>query len=295
MERLVGIVIDVLRAPDLIAVQEIRGESVEFTGDDEAPAVPATGAFRSLIAAISDAGGPAYEFVEVAPANEADGGEPGFNIRNGLLYRPEALTFNPRGSALPATPAIMLMQNGQANLKHNPARLSPEHPAFGGDSELGWKPSRKSLVAEFEWGNKPLFVVVCHLKSMRSPSKSQEHLAKKQRHAQAKQIFDFTNNIMNIDVSSQLIVLGDMNDVRESKTVEILRGGPMVSLIHTLPRKQSYTYRYGRKSQCLDYILVSPALAQNAAIEIPHPNTDSSADIRASDHDPVLATLSKLQ
>ena len=49
--------------------------------------VDATADLRALIAAISAAGGPAYEYRQIDPVDDQDGGEPGGNIRVGFLFR----------------------------------------------------------------------------------------------------------------------------------------------------------------------------------------------------------------
>jgi predicted extracellular nuclease len=54
-----------------------------------------------LIAAIALAGGPAYDYREIAPENNADGGAPNGNIRVGFLVRTDRVDFVDRGSAGP--------------------------------------------------------------------------------------------------------------------------------------------------------------------------------------------------
>ncbi|NIR39005.1 MAG: endonuclease, partial [Actinobacteria bacterium] len=58
--------------------------------DDDGPAdtgnVDAEGSWNALVDAITDAGGPAYAWVDRPPEDGADGGQPGGNIRVGYLY-----------------------------------------------------------------------------------------------------------------------------------------------------------------------------------------------------------------
>ncbi|MEO7058717.1 MAG: lamin tail domain-containing protein, partial [Lapillicoccus sp.] len=66
-----------LASPDVIAVEEIQDNS--GATDDGVVAADAT--IAKLTAAISAAGGPAYSSASIDPVNDADGGQPGGNIR----------------------------------------------------------------------------------------------------------------------------------------------------------------------------------------------------------------------
>ena len=63
----------------------------------------------------------------------------------------------------------------------------------------------------------------------------------------------------------------------------------MVNLMKRLPEAERSTYVYQGNSQILDHIIVSPALADGAEIEVIHVNSEFPASARASDHDPVIA------
>src|SRR4029078_4728386 len=71
--RLAGVIVDNLRARDIVAVQEIQ--------DNDGPAntgvTDATLTFQRLVAAIQAAGGPAYEVRQSYPAGAEEGGEAG--------------------------------------------------------------------------------------------------------------------------------------------------------------------------------------------------------------------------
>ena len=73
-----------LRAPDIIALQEIQDVDGAGSGSNLSGTVTA----NLIIEAINAAGGPQYAYVEVAPsAPNTTGGEPNGNIRNGYLYQ----------------------------------------------------------------------------------------------------------------------------------------------------------------------------------------------------------------
>ncbi|HOW77358.1 MAG TPA: endonuclease/exonuclease/phosphatase family protein [Candidatus Competibacteraceae bacterium] len=292
LARLGAIIANELNAPDVVALQEVMAESSSSaTGP-----IPADAAYLALIAAITAAGGPQYAFREVPPLAHQDGGMAGANIRVGLLFDPARVTFPDRGCAGPEDRVGIRFSDRQPSLTLNPGRIEPIHPAFAGDDCHHWVPSRKALAAEFMVGERRLFVIACHFKSMRSATRREEDYAKQQRHAQAKIVHDFAADLLACDPQAAIVVLGDINDVPGSKTLKLLKGERFHNLLEDLPPGQCYTRRHGDQPQALDHILVSPALRRGAAVRIAHINSDlaSGHPEPASDHDPVVATLPAL-
>jgi len=288
LARLGAIVVDELGVPDIVAMQEIAVPSRWAEGP-----VPADATYQALIAAISAAGGPEYAFREIPPLARQDGGMVGVNIRVGLLFNPARVSFPDRGQAGPEDRVGIRFSAGQPGLTLNPGRIDPKHPAFAGDDHCHWAPSRKALAAELLWEGRRLFVIVCHLKSMRSPVRREQDYAKKQRHAQAEIVQGFAADLLACNPQAAVVVLGDLNDVPGSKTLKLLKGGLLHNLLDDLPPKHCYTRRHGREPQALDHILVSPALRRGAVVRIPHLHSDAAAGgpEPASDHDPVVAVL----
>jgi predicted extracellular nuclease len=108
------------------------------------------------ISAISSIGGPEYEFVEIDPVDDKDGGAPGGNIRQAYLYNPDILQLRkPNFGA--STEANEVLPGPE--LKYNPGRIDPQNPA--------WTASRKPLVAEFETldGKNSFFTINVHFGS----------------------------------------------------------------------------------------------------------------------------------
>ena len=288
LARLGAIVVDELGAPDILAVQEIAVPSRWAEGP-----VPADVTYQALIAAISTAGGSEYAFREIPPLARQDGGMVGVNIRVGLLFNPARVSFPDRGQAGPEDRVGIRFSEGQPGLTLNPGRIDPKHPAFAGDDHCHWAPSRKALAAELVWEGRRLFVIVCHLKSMRSQVRREQDYAKKQRHAQAEIVQGFAADLLACNPQAAVVVLGDLNDVPGSKTLKLLKGTLLHNLLDDLPPGHCYTRRHGREPQALDHILVSPALRRGAVVRIPHLHSDAAAGgpEPASDHDPVLAVL----
>ncbi len=286
LAKLAAIITGALQGPAILALQEIKALASE-----EQRIVPAAAAYQALIAAITAVGGPAYAYREVPPLAQQDGGYPQYNIRIGLLFDPRQVEFIDRGQAGPEDPTGIRLTDGGPALTLSPGRIAPKHPAFSGDTQCHGAPSRKALAAEFRWQGEPLFIIACHLKSMRASGRREEDYTKKQRQVQAQVIHSFAAGLLACDSQARVVVLGDMNDVRGSKTLKILKGDLLSNLLEELPKEQCYTRRHGYRPQALDHILVSPALRRNAKVHIPHVNSDLADGERASDHDPVLAVL----
>ena len=79
-----------LQAPDILALEEIQDNS----GATDDGVVAADQTIGKLTAAITAAGGPAYQSRSIDPVDDADGGQPGGNIRVVFLFRTDrGLTF----------------------------------------------------------------------------------------------------------------------------------------------------------------------------------------------------------
>ncbi len=279
-------IVNHLRSPDLLAIEEIQ--------DNDGPAntseTDATTTWNLLIAAISAAGGPSYEYRQIDPVDDEDGGEPGGNIRVGFLFRTDReLDFIDRPGGDSTTATSVLTTPSGPRLSFSPGRVAPSDPAF--------TDSRKPLAGEFRMRGRRVFVVVNHFASkggdqplfgrFQPPQRSSEV----QRHAQAQVVNDFVDAILAVDPSANVIVLGDINDFEFSETVSILSGGVLTSLMNTLPQAERYSYVFEGNSQVLDQILVSGNLLSNFGIEYDVVHVNSEFADQASDHDPQVARL----
>ncbi len=291
-ERLQGL--GTLFATELAGVDVIALQEVAAPATVAGAAVAATATYAALTAAIVAAGGISYQFCEVAPLAAADGGMAGANIRVGLLFNAQRVTCVEHGTAGALDAVGISFYQRQPRLTHNPGRIAPQHPAFAGAARYHWVASRKPLAVELLCGKQRLFVIVCHLKSMRASNRRSEDYAKSQRHAQAQLIHDFAADLLAGDAPAALVVLGDLNDVPGSKTLKIIKGDGMLhNLMEDVAPGQRYTRRHGAQAQALDHILVSAALRSGARLRIVH--LQRPAQDALSDHDPVLATLPALQ
>ena len=281
--RLADLVVNHLRAPDIVALEEMQDND----GPTNSAVRDATLTFQQLIAAIQAAGGPAYQFRQVDPVDDQDGGEPGGNIRVGFLFRADrGLAFVDRGNAGPLTANGVTGRHNEAHLLYSPGRIDPENSA--------WTASRKPLAAEFTYRGKTYFVIANHFNSKggdhplfgryQPPVRSSEV----QRHRQAQVVNDFVDEILAADRNALVVVLGDLNDFEFSETLDILEGGVLMNLMDTLPKAERYSYVFEGTSQVLDQVLVTEKLAKPAtSYDVVHVNAEFFD--RASDHDPQVA------
>jgi predicted extracellular nuclease len=284
--RHADLIVDNLRSPDLLAIEEIQDND----GPTNSTVTDASLTWDLLISAIQAAGGPVYEYRQIDPVDDQDGGQPGANIRVGFLFRTDrGLTFIDRPGGDPATPTMVLDGPSGPRLSFSPGRVDPEDPSF--------VDTRKSLAGEFRMHGRKVFVVVNHFSSkgdddplfgrVQPPVRHSEVA----RHGQAQVVNDFVDEILAADPDANVIVLGDINDFDFSQTVDILEGGVLTTLMDTLPQDERYSYVFEGNSQVLDQILVSDNLLENFGIEYDPVHVNSEFADQASDHDPQVARL----
>jgi predicted extracellular nuclease len=242
-----------------------------------------------LVAAISAAGGPAYQYRQIDPVDDADGGEPGGNIRVGFLFRTDRdveFIDRPGGTSTSSTAAVA--HPSGPRLTFSPGRIDPGNAA--------WAASRKPLAGEFRMRGKKVIVIVNHFNSkggdqplfgrFQPPSRSSEV----QRHAQAVIVNSFVDSILAGNPNANVVVLGDINDFEFSETVSILEGGVLSSLMNRLPKRERYSYVFEGNSQVLDQILVSEHLGRfSIDYDVVHLNSEFAT--QTSDHDPQVARI----
>ncbi|MEU0524187.1 endonuclease/exonuclease/phosphatase family protein [Streptomyces niveus] len=285
-DRLAEGVVKNLATPDIVSLEEIQDNN----GAKDDGTVAADRTLAQFVAAIQAAGGPAYDWRSVDPADKTDGGEPGGNIRNVFLFNPARVSFvdRPGGDATTATEVVSTGKHGKdITLSVSPGRINPVSDA--------WKSSRKPLVGEFTFRGEQVFVIGNHFNSkggdqpthgvFQPPTLGSEA----QRLTQATEVHDFVAGLLAKDKKAKVVVLGDLNDYQFSKPVAALtRGGILTTLMDKLPRNERYSYVYDGNSQTLDHILVSPGI-KKPDYDVVHINAEF-AD-QASDHDPQVVRV----
>ncbi|KAI4848861.1 DNase I-like protein [Aureobasidium sp. EXF-8845] len=280
-------IVEYLRSPDLVFVQEIQDNN----GETNDAVVSANLTLSTLTSAISNLGGPTYEFTQIDPVDDKNGGAPGGNIRTAYLYNPKILQLrkpNP-GSSTQVNEVL-----SGPELKYNPGLIDPTNSA--------WTASRKPLVAAFETldGKNSFFTINVHFGS-KGGSSSIEGDARPpvnggvdDRQEQMQLTAEFVADILDKDKHASIIVAGDFN---EFAFVQPLENFKDVSNLRDLdeaanvPELERYTYLFDMNSQELDHMFISQALKPKAQYEHVHINTWVTKAQQISDHDPSVAKL----
>lgn len=284
-DTLAGMITNNLNSPDIVSLEEMQDNN----GPTDNGVVDADVTFGMLIDAIAAAGGPTYEYRQINPVNDQDGGEPGGNIRVGFLFRPDRVTFidRPGGGSTIAT--TVAMGPSGVELSSSPGRIDPNNAAFNA--------SRKPLAGEFMFNGQKVFIIANHFKSkggdqplfgrFQPPVLASEV----QRIAQAAIVNAFVQDIQALDPQAYVVVLGDLNDFQFSNPLITLTGNEMKALAYRLPVEERYSYVFDDNGQVLDHVVVSNNLYDTAIADFVHLNAEFPPATRASDHDPMAALL----
>lgn len=287
LERLATTLARDLGAPDVVALQEVQ----DGNGGEDDAMVDATATLEALIAAVEAADGPRYDFRQIDPVDDADGGQPGANIRVALLFNPRRVAFADRGRAGPLDATAAEQGADGARLSLSPGRVAPRDPAFAR--------SRKPLAAELAFRGRTLFVIVTHFNSKGGDHPLMGRIqpagrpTEERRMGQVRRVRELMNDLLEIDPEARVVVLGDMNELPHRPPMRHLAEAPWVNLIERVPLEERYTFVYRGTSQVLDHVVVSPVLAARAApeVDVVHVNADMAHGHRGSDHDPVVVRM----
>ncbi len=283
-----------LASPDIIAVEEVQDND----GATDDGVVTASQTISMLTAAITAAGGPAYDSREIDPVNDQDGGEPGGNIRVVFLFNPATVSFVDAGDSTAdrSTTGTQVIKtaSGSPALTLSPGRIDPTNPV--------WTSSRKPLVGEFVFNGKDVFVIANHFDA-KLGDQSQDgrfqfpaQSSTVQRAGQALVEHDFINQILAVHRKADVVVVGDLNDYQFSPALSVLKTGTsdgtgtptLTDLITTLPASQQYTYDFDGVSEVLDHILVSTGITK-FTYQVVHINAEFAN--QTSDHDPQVVDI----
>ncbi|MFK8014279.1 MAG: endonuclease/exonuclease/phosphatase family protein [Gammaproteobacteria bacterium] len=264
-------IVNAMNSPDIIGLQEVQdGNGCEDTG-----LVDASLTYLELIAAITAAGGPTYDFAELVPVDGDEGGQPGGNIRNGYLY-------NAARAPLVANSMMRII-----------------------DSDLGdgdaFSASRRPLLAKFDFNGEIITVINMHSSSKggSSPLFGATFPAvngrEENRAAQSAEVNLVVDQELANDADANIVVLGDMNEFEFTQSVfDALTGEPapvLDVLTRTLDPVERYSFIFNGNSQALDHAVVSSNLSPISELEYVHVNSEFSDAVRGSDHDPLVVRL----
>ncbi|OAR02433.1 hypothetical protein LLEC1_07854 [Akanthomyces lecanii] len=255
LPRVVDQILHKLRLPDLIFLQEVQDDS----GPTNDGVTSASLTLGTLTDALQKESGVAYNFTNVDPVNNQDGGQPGGNIRQAYLYRVDALDlYQPKQGGSTDTNEVL---DGPA-LKYNPGRIDPSNTAKGGSSTL-------------------------HGDQRPPVNKGVE-----KRTIQNEAAASFIASILVKDPKARVIAAGDFNEFAQVQPMRVFadksRLANMDDIVGTPPAER-YSYLFDMNCQTLDHMYASNALRKNARFEHVHLNTWQDDAGQVSDHDPSVA------
>jgi uncharacterized protein len=287
-DELARMIVHNLRSPAIVAIEEIQDDN----GATDNGNVGAVETWAKLLAAIDTQGGPGYDYRQIDPVNNADGGAPGANIRVGLLFRTDLpeLAFVDRPGGTSTNNTSVVGTKNHPRLTFSPGRL--------GAGSVPFVATRKPLAGEFVWKGRTVFVVANHFSSkgedqgIFSRWQPPTNASEGPRHGQAQIVNTFVDDVLAVDKDANVIVLGDINDFEFSRTIEILEGNELTTLMKILPPTERYSYVFEGNSQVLDQILVSNSIfSRSPAYDVVHVNAEFADARQASDHEPQVAYL----
>lgn len=274
-----------LGAPHLISLQEVQDNN----GSTNNGTVGADLTLTNLAGALNSATGRNYAWVTVNPVNNADGGEPGGNIRQAFMYDTSRVSFaGVVGGALDAISASA-SATGQIMLSLGAGRIDPTNSAFAN--------SRKPLVTEFTVDGQQIIVIANHFNSkggdqpLFGPTQPPQNGTEAQRLQQAQAVASFVAGLLAINPFANIVVTGDLNDFQFAGSLAPLEAAGLANLTNSLPENERYTYAFQGNLQALDHMYVSPNLlnASGLVYDIVHANSEFTDQV--SDHDPILMSM----
>ncbi|MFM1601902.1 endonuclease/exonuclease/phosphatase family protein [Helcococcus ovis] len=264
VQKIANSIVNDLNAPDIITLLEVQDDD----GPTDSGNVSATESGKRLTQAIANLpNGVKYTYVDIAPENNKDGGQPGGNIRIGLIYNPDRVEFK------------------------NVEAIGKGNPLFNG--------VRKSLVSNFEFNGEKVMVVANHLNSKIGDDglfgAKQPPIFKTEvkRVKLAKVINEYIAKKLNENPKLNVVVTGDFNDYENTSTLKTIAGNELINLVDRHAEDDRFSFFFRGISQTLDHILVSKNIADKSVFDMIHINSlYMESHGRASDHDPVMVQIS---
>lgn len=281
-ERLANAIGNDLNSPDIVGLTEVQDNDGPGAGGPEA-----NESYERLIEAINVASGTKYEYVNIDPVMNQDGGQPNANIQVGFIYNSERVSFVDSIEKGDATTAAGY-EDG--NMTVNPGRIDPENSVFSN--------SRKPLAAQFDFQGEQVITIINHWNSKRGDdatfgqNQPIEYGSEVKRKGIAEAVTAFVEEVSTDNPEANIVSMGDFNDFQWTDALEIHEGDLLTNMVNSVPLEERYSYVYQGSSQVLDHILVSNHLAESTKIDMLKINADFTDESgRASDHDPVMVQI----
>lgn len=275
-----------LKKPDIIGLLEVQDDD----GAANTGTVDASKTLALLVNTLNaqTGGNTQYDYVQISPVNNMDGGAPGANIRVAYIYNKNRVSLI-SGKAGDSTTGVKVVGG---HLSLNPGRIIPADASV-------FNSTRKSLAAEFVFKGKSVVLVANHFSSKSSSTplygatQPQYDPAYESRTKQGLAVNAFVKELLAQNPNANVVVMGDLNAYEFEAAALNLAGNELVNLHDTLALNQRFTYMYQGSSQVLDQMMVTKQLVNDSKFDAVHINAFFTEDEGSvSDHDPVLAQLS---
>ncbi len=255
-------VVGLLGSPDIVALQEVQDDD----GGEYSDAVGGDKTLQALVDAIAAEGGPRYKTISLDPVDDAEGGQPGGNIRVAFLYNADRVATDPASAR----------------------RIE----------DASFERTRLPLAVPFIFTGRQVMVINVHFSSKggsdplygkNQPPKDATVAA---RTEQARAVRAFIRNLP-ADENRSVLVVGDFNTLWYEEPMLLLTGGDpaMSNLALAEPPEERISYVFDGNSQSLDQVVALAGRNRSAELTTVHVNSVMPESKQTSDHDPKYVKL----
>ncbi|URW75668.1 hypothetical protein M9980_00045 [Sphingomonas donggukensis] len=309
-----------LGAPDILTIEEIQDNNGADSGGVTVNGVTyaandASITWQMLVDALNTVSGKHYQWVDEAPTLNAEGGEPGGNIRVGFLYNTDRVQLGNLAADAPLEERRKFTDRLGDGVRDAGDLIAFSDNMIGGVNTADWSGTRKSLLGEFTFNGNTVYALANHLPSKGGSGTfwdaSQQDVGAgtpinagwDKRVAIGEDVYTLMNYIQSSNGGANVIAAGDFNDFYFYRPLEAATGyvnadgsarndgAKLTNLALTLPEAERYTYVFDGRSQAIDHILVGGSLATVSTTDVVHINSGFQKDDRLSDHDPIVAAF----
>lgn len=312
-------IVNNLNSPDILSIEEIQDNN----GATNDGTTDASTTWSMLVSALNIVSGKTYQWVDQAPVNGAEGGEPGGNIRVGFLYNTDRVQLGDLAANATLEERRAFTDRVGDGVRDAGDRILYSDDMIAGEiNAADWTTTRKSLLGQFTFNGNAVFVMANHLpskggsgelwqfnQSLESGAPANADWA--QRTAIGLDLYTMMSTIQTGSPAAGIVAGGDFNDFYFYRPLTTLTGYTNVDgtprvggarfdnlTVTKLAEAERYTYNFDGRSQAIDHVVVNNLLNGVATYDIVHLNTGFNAagtGINASpalsDHDPAVASF----
>jgi hypothetical protein len=307
-----------LLSPDVIVVEEMQDNN----GAINDGTVDASQTWELLLAELrAQTGVSTWQWVDETPVNNAEGGEPGGNIRVGFIYNSARVQLGD-GSLDEATVTIAdrrlwTDRIGDGVKAADDLITVSDADIAGSINTADWAATRLSLLGQFTFNGNTVFITGNHWPSKGGSGAqyqfNQDHPANPANGSWAKRkeiaedVYTLADHVLDAQPNANIVIGGDLNEFQFFDPLRVL-GGEIdadgvarpadaqrfvnLTLSEIADPAERFTFMFDGNAQALDHMFVDPELAGRADYDIVHVNTGYNSNRvnvpAVSDHDPVL-------